>query len=156
LAQTSAAPPPKLALINLQEAIAGTIDGQNAANRLDVVFAPKQAKLEAQEKEIEILQDQLDKPGLSDQDKEKLSRQIDEKTLVLNKATQDADAELDAAQKKMLAELAPKMIACVVQYAKDHGYAMILDISESETAKMYAPNATDVTKEVIAAYEIRK
>jgi outer membrane protein len=150
-AQT-AAPGTKIALVHMQNAIVGTTDGKNAEKRLDDEFEPRKAKLEEQEKEIATLQAQLDKGGLSDADKDKLAADIDHKTLLFNMATENADGDLRAAQVKVLQDLAPKMIACITQYAKDHGYAMVFDISESETAKLYG-NSTDITQEVIAAYE---
>jgi Skp family chaperone for outer membrane proteins len=151
LAQT-AAPSPKIALVNMQNAIIGTTDGKSAETRLDNEFAPRKAKLDEQEKEIADLQAKLDAGGLSDEAKEKLGLDIDHKTLLFNVATQDADGDLRAAQKKVLQDLAPKMITCITLYAKAKGYAMVFDISDSDVPKLY-PNAADITQEVIAEYE---
>lgn len=151
-AQPAAAPAPKIALVNMQEAIVGTTDGQNAEKQLDAEFAPRKAKLDEQEKEIADLQAQLDKGGLSDDAKAKLGQDIDHKSLLFKIATENADGDLREAQSKVLKNLAPKMIACITQYARAKGYAMVFDISDSELPKLYA-NATDITREVIADYE---
>jgi outer membrane protein len=147
-----AAPAPKIALVNMQDAIVGTTDGKNAEKRLDDEFTPRKTQLDEQEKEIADLQAQLDKGGLSDEAKEKLGQDIDHKTLLFKMATENADGDLRAAQAKVLHELAPKMIACIAQYAKTKGYAMVFDISDSDVPKLY-PNAADITQEVIAEYE---
>ena len=149
-----AAPAPKIALVNLQTAITGTTDGKNAEKQLDAEFGPRKAKLDEQEKEIADLQAKMDKGGLTDDAKEKLGQDIDHKTMLFNIATQDADGDLRAAQKKVLQDLAPKLIAFIAQYAKGKGYAMVFDVSESEVAKLY-PNSTDITDEVVADYEKR-
>ena len=144
---------PKIALVNMQDAIVGTSDGKQAEKQLDDEFAPRKTKLDAQEKEISELQAKLEAAaGMTPDEKEKLGLDIDHKTLLFNVANQDADGDLRLAQKKVLQTLAPKMIACITQYAKAKGYAMVFDISESDVAKLYA-NSTDITREVIAEYE---
>lgn len=150
-AQT-AAPSPKIALVNMQDAIVGTTDGRNAEKQLEEEFAPRKAKLDEQEKEIADLQAQLDKGDLNDEAKEKLGQDIDHKTLLFNLANENADGDLRTAQKKVLHLLAPKMIACITQYAKLKGYAMVFDIGDSDVPKLY-PNAIDITQEVMVEYE---
>ena len=150
-AQT-ATPAPKIALVHMENAITSTSDGKAAEQKLDEEFSPRKAKLDAQEKEIADLQAQLDKGGMTDAAKQKLTEDIDHKTLLFNLATESADGDLRAAQVKVLQELAPKMIGVIAQYTKDKGYAMVFDISESDTARLYG-NATDITQDVIAEYD---
>ena len=64
--------------------------------------------------------------------------------------------DLKAAQDEVLKQLGPRMVAAIAQYAKDHGYSVVFDTSSSEMARLYAPNATDITKDVPAAYEKQK
>ena len=45
LAAVAVAQPPKVALVNIQEAIVGTTDGQEAEKQLDAQFGPRKAKL---------------------------------------------------------------------------------------------------------------
>lgn len=151
-AAQTVAPTPKIALVNMQNAIVATTDGKSAEKQLDAEFAPRKAKLDEQEKEIADLQSQLEKGGLSDDAKEKLGQDIDHKTLLFNLATENADGDLRNAQMKTLHELAPKMIACITQYARSKGYAMVFDISASDVPQLY-PNSADITQEVIAEYE---
>ncbi len=142
----------KIALVNMQNAVVATTDGKSAEKQLDDQFAPRKAKLDAQEKEIAALQAKMDAGGLTAEAKEELGLDIDHKTLLFNIATQNADGDLRLAQKKVLENLGPKMIACIARYAKAKGYAMVFDISDSDVPKLY-PNAVDITQEVIAEYE---
>jgi len=146
---------PRVALVNIQDAILGTTDGQNAAKTLDAEFGPRKAALDEDQKAIATKQSRLDQEKLSDEDRKKLQREIDDATVVLNAKIDQADADLDKAQKKTLAELGKKMVAAIVEFATTTGYAMVFDTSTSQAPLLYAENATDITSEVIAAYESR-
>jgi len=144
---------PKVALVNIQDAIVATTDGQAADQRLEAEFAPKKAKLEAGHKALEALQDKLESGSLSDDERHKLTKEIDDKTVLLNVETDQDDADLDAAQKKVLGELGKRMVAVIADYASKKGYAMVFDVSTSQAPLLYADDATDITQDVVAAYE---
>ena len=145
--------PPRIALVNIQDAIVATTDGKNADQQLEAQFAPKKAKLDEEHKALEALQAKLNEENLSDEDRRKLSKEIDDKTVVLNVETDQDDAELATAQKKVLSELGKRMVAVIADYAAHQGYAMVFDVSTSQAPLLYAENATDITKQVVAAYE---
>jgi Skp family chaperone for outer membrane proteins len=73
--------------------------------------------------------------------------------VALNLETDQDDADLDAAQKKVLGELGKRMVAVIADYAARQGYSMVFDVSTSQAPLLYAENATDITKQVVAAYE---
>ncbi len=155
LAAAQSARPPRVALVNIQDAILATTDGQNEAKALDAEFGPRKAALDEDQKAITQKQGRLDREKLSDDEHKKLQKEIDDATVVLNAKMDQADADLDRAQKKTLAGLGKKMIAVIVEFATSTGYAMVFDTSTSQAPLLYADNATDITSEVIAAYEIR-
>jgi len=144
---------PKVALVNIQDALLGTADGQNAAKQLDAEFGPRKDTLEQEQKAIAALQNRLENGKLSDADREKLTQEINDRAVVLNVKIDQADQDLDAAQKKVLSTLGKKMVAVIVEYAASKGYNMVFDISTSQAPLLYAENATDITSEVVAAYE---
>jgi len=152
---TLCAQPPKIALVNIQEALVNTSDGKAAEKKLDAQFAPRKAKIDAEQKEIASIAAQLKAEGLTEEGRGKLSQQMEDKAAALDQETDQADADLKAAQDEVLKQLGPRMVATIAQYAKDHGYTVVFDISTSEAPRLYAPNATDITKEVAAAYERR-
>ena len=155
LAAAQPAHPPRVALVNIQDAILATTDGQNASKALEAEFGPRKAALDAEQKAITEKQSLLDSGKLSDEDRKKLQREIDDAIVVLNAKTDQADEDLDKAQKKTLASLGKKMVAVIVEFATTTGYAMVFDTSTSQAPLLYAENATDITSEVIAAYESR-
>ena len=146
---------PRVALVNIEDAILATTDGQNAAKAMDAEFGPRKAALDEDQKAIAQKQTRLDQEKLSDEERKELQKEVDDATIVLNAKMDQADADLDKAQKKTLAELGKKMVAVIVEFATSTGYAMVFDTSTSQAPLLYADNATDITSEVIAAYETR-
>jgi len=144
---------PKIALVNIQDAIVGTTDGRTANDQLEAEFAPKKAKLDEERDALVALQEKLQRASLSDEDREKLSKEIDDKTVLINLETDQDDADLAAAQKKVVSTLGKKMVAVIADYAARRGYALVFDVSSSQAPLLYAENATDITREVIVAYE---
>lgn len=143
---------PKVALVNIEQVMVAIPEGQHAEKALDDRFGPRKNKIEDEQNEISALQKQLESATMSDDAKQKMQAQLDAKIIAVNKETDAADVELDQAQKQVLAELGPKVISGITAYAKDHGYAMVFDISSSDAPRRYAPDATDITAEVIAAW----
>jgi Skp family chaperone for outer membrane proteins len=155
LAAAQASHAPRVALVNIEDAILATTDGQNAAKALDAEFGPRKSALDEDQKAIAQKQARLEQQTLSDEEHKKLQQEIHDAIVVLNAKTDQADADLDRAQKKTLAELGKKMVAVIVEFATSTGYAMVFDTSTSQAPLLYADNATDITSEVIAAYETR-
>src|SRR6266851_7473063 len=147
--------PTKVGVINLQSAIVGTKDGQKAANDIQSRFNPKKAGLDRRQSEIGQLQDQLNRGRntLSEDARQKLVREIDQKTKSLNRDTEDARAELDQEEQKIMNELGSRIGAVIDKYAKDNGYALVLDVSSPQTPVMYASNTIDITREIIELYD---
>ncbi len=147
--------PGKVGVINIQGAIISTKDGQKAAGEIQSRFNPKKAELDRRQGELGQLQDQLNKGRntLSEEAQQKLVREIDQKTKSLNRDTEDARAELDQEQQKLMGELFSRIQVVLDKYAKDNGYTLILDISSPQTPVMYASNTIDITREIIDLYD---
>ncbi len=147
--------PGKVGVINIQGAIISTKDGQKAAGEIQSRFNPKKAELDRRQGELGQLQDQLNKGRntLSEEAQQKLVREIDQKTKALNRDTEDARAELDQEQQKLMGELFSRIQVVLDKYAKDNGFALILDISSPQTPVMYASNTIDITREIIELYD---
>jgi outer membrane protein len=154
-AQTGAPPQTKVGIIHIQNAIISTKDGQKAAADLTARFAPKKSELEKKQSTIAQLQDQLRKGSntMSEEAKQKLMREIDQNTKALNRESEDDNAELDQEQNKIMQELGQRIMAVIDKYAKDNGYALILDVSSQQTPVLYATNSIDITQDIIALYD---
>ena len=155
LANAQATTPTKVAIIHVQNAILSTKDGQKAATDLQGTFAPKKADLDKKQQDLAGLQDQLKKGSatMSDEAKTKLMRDIDAGTTRLNRETQDAQADLDEAQGKLMQELGNKMMAIVEKYATQNGFALVLDVSNPQTPVLWAASAVDITNDIVKLYD---
>ena len=151
-AQTSA--PTKVGIINIQQAIVSTAEGQKAAKELEDKSAPKKKELEKMQGDIASLREQLNKMSSvgSEEQKRKLMADIDQKTKSFNRQVEDAQAELDQDQNRVLNELGGRMLAVLDKYAKDNNYAVILDVSSQQTPVLFAANSIDVTRDVVDLY----
>ena len=147
--------PTKIAVIQIQGAMVATKEGQKAAAELETKMAPRKKELESQQAEIKDLQDRLQKGGntLSDSAKEDLTRNIDQKTKSYNRRIEDAQAELEAEQQKVLNQLGQKMMQVIDKYAQSNGYAVVLDVSNPNTPVLYASNTVDITKDIVDLYD---
>ncbi|MCL4402696.1 MAG: OmpH family outer membrane protein, partial [Acidobacteria bacterium] len=152
-AQTSASS--KVGIVHIQNAIVSTKDGQKAMQDLQTRFGPKKADFEKRQGEIAGLQDQLRKGSatLSEDAKNKLMRQIDEKTKSLNRDTEDAQSEVEQAESKIMQNLGSKMMAVINKYARDNRYTLIIDVSNPQVPVVFAADGIDITKEVIDLYD---
>lgn len=151
----AAAPPTKVAVIQIQAALAATKEGQKAAADLEVKLSPRKKDLDGKQAEIKDLQERLQRGGntLSDSAKEDLTRNIDTKTKSYNRELEDAQAELEQEQQKVVGTLGQKMMAVIDKYAQQNGFAIVLDVSSQNTPVLYASNTVDITKEVIDLYD---
>jgi outer membrane protein len=145
----------KFAVINIQSAIVSTKDGQQAAAELETKFGPRRKQVDARQAEVASLRDQLQKGQntLSDTAKNELYKNIDQKTKALNRDMEDAQAELEQEQNKLLQDLSQKVMVVLDKYAKDNGYTLVLDVSSPQTPVLYASNTIDITKEIVDLYD---
>lgn len=148
-------PPTKVGVIQIQSAIVGTKEGQKAAADLETRFAPKKKDLDKKQADLRSLQEQLQKGGnaMSEAAKQDLMRNIDQKTKSYNRDMEDAQAEYEQEQQKVLSELGQKMMAVIDRYARDNGYSIILDVSNPNTPVLYASNTVDITKQIVELYD---
>src|SRR6267154_2758165 len=90
--EAQAPPPTKVGVIDLQSVIVKTKDGEKAAAELKAKFSPRQTELEKRQQDIAALQTQLrnGQNTMSDVNKQKLMREIDQKNNLLKRDTEDA------------------------------------------------------------------
>jgi len=142
-------------IINIQAAMIGTKDGQKAASELQARSAPRQKELEKKKADIEVMREQLNRTSntASEDAKRKLMADIDTRTKSFNRDVEDAQAELDGEQQKGLSELGGKMMQVIEKYARDSGYAVVIDVSAQQTPVVYASSSVDITKDIIELYD---
>jgi|SRR5277367_3863422 len=152
---TASAQQGKFAVINIQGALMGTKDGQKAAAELNSKTAPKKKELELKQNEINGLQDQLNKGSntLSETAKSDLYKKIEYQKKALQREVEDAQADLEADQQKILQQLGEKILSVIQKYSRDNGYTLVVDVSSPQTPVLWASPSIDITKEIIELYD---
>jgi outer membrane protein len=154
-AQGAASVPAKVGIIHIQNAILATKDGQKAANDLQQKFAPTKSQIDKMQNDVLQVEDKLKKGSqtLSDDARQSLMRDRDQKATALKRATEDAQAEVEQEEGKIMQELGQRIMQVVAKYATDNGFAIILDVSSQQTPVLWAANGIDITKEVVDLYD---
>jgi outer membrane protein len=155
LAHAQAAAPTKIGIIHVQAAILSTKEGKKAGEELNAKFSQRKAELEKKQANIDQLKDKLQKGSatMSDEAKNSLMRQIDSETTSLKRATEDAQADVEQEEGKIINELGAKLYAIVEKYAKENGYSMIIDVSQQNQPVWWASDSINITNEVISLYD---
>jgi outer membrane protein len=66
---------------------------------------------------------------------------------------EDAQADLEGDEQKILQQLGAKILAVVQRYAHDNGYTMVVDVGAGASPVLYALADIDITKDVINLYD---
>lgn len=146
--------PAKIGVINLQQAVLSTQEGQASIARLQREFVePKTKELEAMQSEIRDLQDKLQRGGntMSQTAKDDMQKQIDQKTKVFNRAVEDYDFETQEEQRKTLDDLTTKMRGVIQTYVTSNGFAAVFDTANS--GLLWRADSLDITTAIIDAYD---
>lgn len=147
--------PVKIGIIQAEAALEGTKDGQAAAAELQKKLAPKKAALDKKQADIRDLQDKVTRGAntLSPSVLDEMKRDLDKKTKAYNYDLQDAQADAENEQRKVLDGLTAKMRQVIDKYAQENGYALIIDVSNPNSGVAFASNAIDVTQAIIDLYD---
>ncbi|MBZ5526113.1 MAG: OmpH family outer membrane protein [Acidobacteriia bacterium] len=146
----------KIGIVNIQDAIVNTNEGKKEFDALQQRFGPRNNELKAQNDEVEKLKTQLQAQSdkLNDEARATQVKSISEKQKVLQRSYEDFQAEVQNAEQDVVNRLGQKMIAVLEKYAKANGYSVILDVSNPQTPVLWASQSTNLTKELVDAYNV--
>jgi outer membrane protein len=154
-APAAAAAPTKIAILYVQNALLQSAEGKKAAGELQAKFNPRRATLEKRQADVQALQDQLKKGGatMSDDAKNKLARQIEADGKALQRDADDLNSDAEQEQNKIFQDLYSKLNAVVDRYAKQNGFAVVLDVSNQQGPIMWASASVDITTDIVKLYD---
>ena len=157
-AQTPAAPatagPAKIAVIAFQVAVAQTNEGQRNFADLQKKYDPKRQQLKALSDEIDNLTKQLQAQSatLTPAEQQSKAAAIDNKKKQLDRDSQDASNDFQQEMQDVYNTLASKVYDVMQSYSELHGYTLVLDVSVQQSPVLYASTASNITKDIIDAY----
>jgi outer membrane protein len=165
-AETNAAPatgasavvagPNKVAIINIQAAIANTNEGQRDLDALQKKFEPKQIELKSLNDEVDRLKKELgaQTDKLNDDERNKRVQTIESKQKTLQRDLEDAQNEYQSQSNDIAQRIGGKLMQTLDNYAKSNGYAVVIDVSSQQSPVLWASTQVDITKPVIDAYNV--
>jgi len=137
-----------VAVIDAQRLALESAPGKEAYSRLQKLQAQKKDDLDKVEKEARDLVQKLSDQGSSmPADKlEALQKQADDKQKSWKRMQEDAQKDLQEAERKEMAALENRIGPIVKEFFKERRFAVVLD---SRAGIMYADDAVNVTDEVL-------
>lgn len=157
-AASAPAGPAKIAVITFQQAVTQTNEFQRNFADLQSKFNPKRQQLKSLNDEIDALKKQLQTQGatLNDAERASRARNIDDKQKQLQRDAEDDQNDFKQAMQDTFNGVATKVGDVLISYAQGHGYSLVLDGGQEQVpVVLYANPATDITKQVIEAYNVK-
>jgi outer membrane protein len=151
------APPTKIAVMNVRQAIVSTAEGKQASAQLQSQFAPQQTDLENTQKQITDLQNRLNNGTrtLSDEEKARLQREGEMLSHQFQRKQDDLNEVVNAAQSDVVDTIGRKMLEVLDRYSRENGYAAVLDTSAQGTPVIYGSSQVDITQEIVKLYDVQ-
>ena len=149
----------KLGTINIDQAIFASNEGQRDFEALSKKLEPKEIELKNLNDEVENLKKQLTTSGdkISEEARNTLVKQIEQKQKSLERSVQDARDDAQNQRNEIAGRILNKMAPIIVKYAGDKGFGVIMDTSQAwpQGPVLWAAPAMDITKAVVDAYNVQ-
>jgi outer membrane protein len=148
----------KVGTIDMETAILLSNEGQRDFDALSKKLEPKENELKGRNDDIENLKKQLNTQGdkLNEEAKNNLTKQIETKQKALERDYQDFQEDSRNQQNEIAQRILQKMLPIFADYAKNNGFALIVDTSRSNQwpngAVMWNGGGLDVTKIIVDSY----
>lgn len=151
----TSAPSGKVAVISMQEAIAGTSEGKQASQQLQAQFAPRRNEVQSISKQIQDIQQRLQTGAntLSADEQTRLNREGTELQRRGQRDEQDLEQDMQDASQDAINRIGQKMMPIVEKYAKQNGYGVVIDTSSQNTPVIYKSEQIDITQQIIKLYD---
>jgi Skp family chaperone for outer membrane proteins len=150
----------KVGIINIQEAIFGSNEGQRDMEALQKKFEPKQNELKGQNDELEALKKQLNtqQSTLNEDALASLKSQIENKQKTFDRSVQDAQEDFGNQRQEIATRILKKMAPMIVKYSQDNGFKLVVDSSKpwpDSPVLWWDPASVDITKPIVDAYNVQ-
>lgn len=155
LATVGASAQTNLAILNVQEAISRTEEGQKLIRELEQKYQPARQRLENKNQSLSSMRDQYQKGAntMSEEARRNLARDIQKAEVDLQREMEDARGEFSQEQNELFNAVGSKMMAVIDTYSKGNGLGIVLDISNPQSPVLYAVNEVNITNAIIEAYD---
>ena len=143
----------KIGYIDLQKALNQSEAGKAAKDKIAQRVKDHEATIDARQKELKKIKDDLDKQGLllSEDARAAKERDYQQKLKEFQRLTKDAQEEVQQKDSDFTRQILEEMSKVIQEFGAREGYSMILE--KTESAVLYADDKSDLTERVIKAYD---
>jgi len=155
-AQGTAPPAPaagiKIGVINVERLIQESALGKEAFNRVKKLNDSKKEEGDKLSKELREMEQKLADQGsaMADDKRDALQKSYQEKAIAFKRFQDDANRDLEAAQKKELSELERRVFPVINQVGKEKGFTLILN--KFQSGLVFVDDSVDITDEVLKVF----
>jgi Skp family chaperone for outer membrane proteins len=145
----------RVVAVDFERAVVQSAEGKKSSDKFNAALQAKQADVEKKQKEIEDLTKKLQNGArtLSDTVKADTQKDIDRKTLDLQRVNEDAQKELEVLRDELLRPIAQKATAILNAMAQQQGYTLVIDVSNPQNNVAFVNPKNDVTDVLIKAID---
>jgi outer membrane protein len=154
-APATVAAPTRVGIIRIQDAIVSSNEGKRDFDVLQKKYEPKQAELQKANTKLQDDQKQFQAQGdkMNPEAASKLQKQIEQEQRELQHSAESAQTDFQGEQNDIANRIGQKMMQVLDKFAKENGYAVILDVSNPQSGVLWANMATiDVTDTIVNLY----
>ena len=146
----------KVGIIDVQQVIVATNEGQRDFEALQKKFDPKRTELQGLSKEVDTLKSQLNTQGdkMNPEAKDNLVKDIEAKQKKLQRQAEDAQNEFQQEQNTIAQRILQKLGPVIDKYAKDNGFGLLIDSSNPwpQGPVLWANGSVDISKSIVDQY----
>lgn len=145
----------KVALINMQQAIAQTREGQAKIAELQKKYGPREQDFQKRTTDLQAKQDQLKKTQatLSDQAKANLEAEINRLQTALQRDEQDYQQDTQEDQDRLIQGIYSKLVQATTKVAQANQIMLVFDVSSQPNNLVCCGSAMDITRQVVDEYD---
>ncbi|HSE62899.1 MAG TPA: OmpH family outer membrane protein [Thermoanaerobaculia bacterium] len=142
----------RIAVIDVERLVRDSALGKEAFSRVKKLSDDKKSENDRLQKELRDIEQKLSTQGqsLSDDKREQLQKQYNEKSIDYKSFTEKASRDLDQAQKKELADLERRVFPIITQLGKERGYTLIFN--KFQSGLVFADETADITEDVLKRF----
>ncbi|HEY4231220.1 MAG TPA: OmpH family outer membrane protein [Thermoanaerobaculia bacterium] len=142
----------RLGVINVERLVQESALGKEAFGRVKKLNDLKKDEADKLSKELRDMEQKLADQGsaLADDKREQLQKSYQEKAIAFKRFQDDANRDLETAQKKELGELEKRVFPIINQVGKERGYTLIFN--KFQSGLVFADDSVDITDEVLKVF----
>lgn len=148
----------KLAYVDVQKAIEKTSMGKKAKEEMKKEAEKKNKELEKKKTDIDKMREDIEKKRsvLAEEAFAKRAAELQDEMQKFNQTAAKAQTELQKKESELLEPIIKKMKAVIETLAKQKGVSMVIQSNQNAQIVLYASVESDLTDELVKAFDKEK